>query len=54
MKPEPIHKLDTIRAMNSDWPTTDTTHKTRTLVFKILTTTNTIRRENCESSWVRV
>jgi len=33
---------------------TDTTQETRTYIFKILNTTNTICGENCESSQVQV
>ena len=33
---------------------TDTTQKTRTHVFKINDTTNTVCGENCKSSWVHV
>jgi len=42
--------------MTSDWSDNgqDTTQKPRTHALRILKTTNTIYRENCESSWVQV
>jgi len=56
MKPGPIHKLKTIKTDKTQTDqTTDTTQKYRTLIFKILNTTNTICGENCtSSSWVPV